>query len=79
MKNIRFGLEVCLTELEVGHLGGMVESSAYFNPFAPAGHYNLNMAIPGEKDVFRAILGLDKVNISRLLGTIFIYCTRFVL
>lgn len=79
MKNIRFGLEGYLTELEIGHLGGMVESSAYFNPFAPAGHYNLNMAIPGERDVFRAILGLDKVNISRRLGTIHIYFPRFVL
>ncbi|CAM9595003.1 unnamed protein product, partial [Ectocarpus sp. 8 AP-2014] len=59
----RFGLEGCLTPLEEERLGSVVEgSSAYFNPFAPQGHYNLDMTLPSDREVFRALLGLDKVN-----------------
>lgn len=59
---IRLGLEGILTRLEAARLGSVVEGSAYFNPFAPQGHYNLNMTMPGDRDVFRALLGLDKVS-----------------
>ncbi|CAN0200791.1 unnamed protein product, partial [Ectocarpus sp. 12 AP-2014] len=59
----RFGLEGCLTPLEEERLGSVIEgSSAYFNPFAPQGHYNLDMTLPSDREVFRALLGLDKVN-----------------
>eukprot|EP00752_Nemacystus_decipiens_P009815 g8759.t1 len=58
----RLGLEGFLTPLEAARLGRVVEGTAYFNPFAPQGHYNLDMTRPGDRDVFRAILGLDKVN-----------------
>lgn len=40
-----------------------MEGAAYFNPFAPQGHYNLDMTMPGDRDVFRAILSLDKVSV----------------
>ncbi|CAM9221094.1 unnamed protein product, partial [Scytosiphon promiscuus] len=58
----RFGLSGCLTPLEAARLGRVVEGSAYFNPFAPQGHYNLDMSIPADRDNFRALLSLDKVN-----------------
>ncbi|CAM9969799.1 unnamed protein product, partial [Ectocarpus sp. 13 AM-2016] len=59
----RFGLQGCLTPLEEERLGSVVEgSSAYFNPFAPQGHYSLDMTLPSDREVFRALLGLDKVN-----------------
>lgn len=57
----RFGLDGILTEAERCKLGQKVEESAYFNPFAPTGHYRLDMSVPGDRDVFKAILGLDKV------------------
>lgn len=57
----RLGLEGVLTPLEAARLGSVVESTAYFNPFAPQGHYNLDMTVPGDRDVFRALLSLDKV------------------
>lgn len=57
----RFGLEGCLTPLETSRLGSVVEGFANFNPFAPQGHYNLDMTMPGDRDVLRALLLLDKV------------------
>lgn len=60
-RHARFGLEGNLTPLETTRLGNVVESSANFNPFAPQGHYNLDMAIPSDRDVLRALLLLDKV------------------
>lgn len=48
--------------LEEARLGSVVEGSAYFNPFAPQGHYNLDMTMPCDRDVFRSILSLDKVS-----------------
>lgn len=61
---VRLGLEGYLTPLEAARLGGVVKGAAYFNPFAPQGHYNLDMKMPGDRDVFRALLGLDKVGSS---------------
>ncbi|CAB1118437.1 unnamed protein product [Ectocarpus sp. CCAP 1310/34] len=62
----RFGLEDCLTPLEEERLGSVVEgSSAYFNPFAPQGHYNLDMTLPSDREVFRALLGLDKAKAKK--------------
>ena len=58
---VRLGLEGSLTPLEATRLGSVVAGAAYFNPFAPQGHYNLDMAMPGDREVFRAILSLDKV------------------
>lgn len=58
---VRFGLEGYLTPLETTRLGSVVEGSAHFNPFAPQGHYNLDMTMPGDRDVLRALLLLDKV------------------
>lgn len=63
-----FGLDGIFTEAEGCKLGEKVEYSAYFNPFAPTGHYRLDMSVPGDRDVFKAILGLDKVLSDYLLN-----------
>ncbi|CAM9108325.1 unnamed protein product, partial [Hapterophycus canaliculatus] len=57
----RFGLNGRLTPVEATRLGRVVEGSAYFNPFAPQGHYNLDMTMSTDRNIFRALLGLDKV------------------
>lgn len=67
VKHPRFAIGASLTPEEAITLGGMVESSAYFNPFAPTGHYTLDMSVDGDRDTFKAILGLDKVCISKPL------------
>lgn len=51
-----------LTPLEAARLGNVVEGTSYFNPFAPQGHYNLDLAMPADREVFRALLSLDKVS-----------------
>eukprot|EP00903_Cladosiphon_okamuranus_P011517 g10844.t2 len=58
----RLGLVDRLTTLEAARLGSVVERTAYFNPFAPQGHYNLDLAMPTDRQVFRALQSLDKVN-----------------
>lgn len=42
-----------------------MEASAYFNPLAPTGHYEIDMSNPGDRDILTAILGLDKVCIQK--------------
>lgn len=75
---IRLGLEGYLTPLEAARLGSVVEGTAYFNPFAPQGHYNLDMTMPSDRDMFRTLLSLDKVRNPTQTHLAF-WCKSFLL